>query len=338
MLTDPWPVTAKLDDLTGVPDIQYTSDEHAAILAGLIVRDVNGAPRAGVLPRHTGTLVSARPDMKVNIAPFEAVLVNAGIRMLALTEQITLDVTAAQQANTRYDIVYVEATDRALTNVKSTSAVKIATGQPNSIPQDPAVPAGAARLARLTITANATATNSGVTITPIHQFTCTTGGVLLFRTTTEMGAWEGTPWQRATVIASGAGYVRDGSSWVVDSADSGIDGAGWSYTSLAGGKRQYTRYFPEWSGADFGPVGGTNWSQARAGGIAPPTGKTWDQFIVDVSTWPKTTNNGLQFLLQGVLNQSSGTTPASLNIVNPTTLAIPNLSMDLRSAITLIER
>jgi hypothetical protein len=212
MLTDGWPVTAALDPVTGNPDVQYTSDEHAAILAGLVVRDVDGAPRAGVMPRHTNALVTARPDMKVDVAPFEAVLVNAGIRMIALTEQLTLDVTAAQNANTRYDIVYVEATDRALTGVKSTSAVKIATGQPGPIPQDPAVPAGSVRLARLTITANATATNSGVTITAIHQFTATTMGVILFRTLDEMNAWSAPSGQDAYVLTAGA-YTRAGSVW-----------------------------------------------------------------------------------------------------------------------------
>lgn len=213
MLTDGWPVTAALDPVTGNPDVQYTSDEHAAILAGLIVRDIDGAPRAGVLPRHTNSLVTARPDMKVDVAPFEAVLVNAGIRMIALTEQLTLDVAAAQVANTRYDIVYVEVTDRALTGVKSTSAVKVATGQPGPIPADPSVPAGAVRLARLTIAANATATNAGVSITAIHQFTAPTMGVILFRTLDEMRAWTPPRGQLGRLINSRGVWEYDGTLW-----------------------------------------------------------------------------------------------------------------------------
>lgn len=216
MLTDGWPVTALLDPVTGNPDVQYTSDEHAAILAGLIVRDASGAPRAGVFPRHTNGLVTGRPDMKVNVAPFEAVLVNGGVRMIALTEAIVRDIAPAPIANTRIDIVYVIVTDRALTGVASTSEVKVATGNASALPEDPPVPAGAVRLSRVTVAAGATATNAGVTIEAIHQFTATTGGVLLFRNKTEMDAWAAGTGQPAYDIATRIRYLRVVNAWQAD--------------------------------------------------------------------------------------------------------------------------
>lgn len=210
MLTDLWPTT----------DVQFTSDEHAAILAGLVVKNTAGVPRAGIFPTHGGALVTARPDMRVNVLPQAGVHVKEGARFFALTEQIDLAVPNPPAANTQYSIVCYVGTDKKLTGTASTSDFVVVPGSPSATPSDPALPDAAIPIARVSVPSTATATNSaGVVITPLYPMTAAAGGSVGFRTLAQLTAWTtATVGQSATVFAdsssSNGAYRFDGASWV----------------------------------------------------------------------------------------------------------------------------
>jgi hypothetical protein len=326
MKTDLWPTTG----------VQFTSDEHASILAGMVAKNTSGVPRAGVFPRHTNALVTARPDMRVNVLPMELVHVKEGARFAALTESIDVVIPNPPSANTQYNIVCYVGTDEKLTGVASTSDFVVIPGTPSATPSDPALPNAAVPIARVAVPSTATATNSaGVVITSLHPFTAMAGGVLLFRSTSERDLWVAPAGQLASVMGSRSLFVSNGSNW----ASSGVDANGWTFTTLPSGKRLFYQEFAAWSPANsFGPQGGSNWSQTRQGGISPPVGFAWDDVTVQVSVYPRTAANGLQFLITGFLTQSTGAAAVNLVFVNPTATTISNTSMDLKSAITLIEK
>lgn len=204
MKTDLWPTTG----------VQFTSDEHAAILAGLVVKSAAGVPRAGVLPRNTSALVTARPDMRVDVLPQELVHVKEGARFAALTETIDVAIPNPPSANTQYNIVCYVGSDQKLTGVASVSDFVVVAGTPSATPSDPALPDAAIPIARVAVPSTATATNSaGVVITPLHPFTAMAGGVVLFRSAAELTAWAAAPGQHAHDLATREDYIRAASSW-----------------------------------------------------------------------------------------------------------------------------
>lgn len=206
MQTDLWPTTG----------VQFTSDEHAAILAGMVVKSAAGVPRAGVFPRGPGSLVTARPDMRVNVLPQELLHVKEGARFAALTETIDVVVPNAPAANSQYNIVCYVGSDQKLTGVASTSDFVVVAGTPSATPSDPALPDGAIAIARVAVPSTATATNSaGVVITPLHPFTAMAGGVVLFRSSAELTAWVAGAGQHAHDLATGDDYIRSVSGWTL---------------------------------------------------------------------------------------------------------------------------
>lgn len=109
--------------------------------------------------------------------------------------------------------------------------------------------------------------------------------------------------------------------------------------AMLGGKHVFTQYFnnPN-SAADYGALGGTNWTQAVQTGVAVPTGYTWEDFTVRVDVWAEdTTNNNLQNLIVGGLAKASGTASTSLIFYNPTGSVIPIANMNLTATVTLTE-
>jgi hypothetical protein len=147
------------------------------------------------------------------------------------------------------------------------------------------------------------------------------------------GNWPG----RQLFVGTEATPRKWDGSW--SAAASGTDAAGWSYVTLPSGKRMYFREFLEWSAPQpFGPAGGSFWTQTRVSGIPVPTSRNWDSFVVDVSVYQKTGTNTGQGLIVGFLTGATGTGNLSLIFANPTALTITNTNMDLRSAITLIEK
>jgi hypothetical protein len=133
--------------------------------------------------------------------------------------------------------------------------------------------------------------------------------------------------------------VWDGVSWKTPTP-SGVDFDGWSFVTLPSGKRMYYREFSSWSAPNsFGAQGGSNWTQTRQATVPPPTGTDWSSFTATVSMYAVSTgSNVLQSLLVGFLSSTSGTAAAGLIFANPTATVIPNTNMNMKCAITLIEK
>lgn len=277
------------------------SIEAGKDLAGLIASNPDGTPRAGILAKGPGALVTGRSDLRVDIAPFKAALVRDGaVRLIANDSVAQSPPFTLPTANSRIDVLYVKVNETLLGDATDGPAFGILEGAAAPIPTRPVlnIP-GALELSAVPIAASDTGT-SAAPIVNTAPFTAAAGGT-----------WE----------------------------TNGVDSNGWSYRVGVGGKRTYFRFFDSWAGNAFGPAGGTNWSQSRASGILPPTGRTWDDFLVSVNVWPQdTAQNGGQALLAGHVTTSTGTGAMSLIIYNPTALTISNTFMNLRSSITLTEK
>jgi hypothetical protein len=339
--------------LDGFPGVSEATDfdELRALLAGQIVRDAAGVPRAGLFPGDYGSLITGRADLKFNVADFRF----AGVRGSGVIFGANRGVTVVDppaiglpSANSRIDILWARQRVAAspLSDGSDVPEFFWTTGTASATPQPPSTPpaAGAVKVGTVRTAFNTTQTNDGskVTITPSDQFTAAAGGAVPFRTLSSLQLWTtAAERQKAVVFGDSSDlngdYAFIGGSWVSQSA-SGTDTNGWSWVTLSNGKRLFYREFSAWSGAAFGPQGGSNWTQTRQAGIAPPTGVSWDAVTVAVSVYPRTAANGLQFLIFGFLTQSTGSAAANLVFANPTAATIPNTNMDLKSAITLIEK
>lgn len=206
---------------TGLTD----SIEARKALAPLLVRDTSAVPRAGIFPRSTSLtpLVTARANMQVDVAAFEAAAVRGG-GPLFMTNDGVVQVTigAAPASNQRTDIIYFKQNETMApfsdANDLAGFGVVVGTAGPGALGDDAALAAipGATEIARITIPSTATATNSvGVVITQTAPYTALAGGVVQFRSTTEMNLWAtAIAGQLALNLASGVLYKRVGAAWV----------------------------------------------------------------------------------------------------------------------------
>ena len=198
------------------------STELRKNLAGLIVRDTAGVPRAGIFPRHTNALVTARSDMALDIVEFEGVSVRGGGPLFMANDGKAQSpaLATAPASNSRIDVLYFKQNENGyggFADGVNTPIFGVATGVAAASPTKPSIAgiAGAVELTTITIPSTATATNSsGVVITQTFQFTAATGGTLLFRTTADRDLYiTATPGQLSFVIG-GSAAQWSGSGWV----------------------------------------------------------------------------------------------------------------------------
>jgi hypothetical protein len=209
-------------------------------LAGLIVRTTTGVARAGVFPRHTNALVTARASMGVDVAAFEAALVRGGGPLFIANDgTVTVPIGAAPASNSRYDVVYVKQNESVspFADANNTPIFGFVSGAAAASPSLSAavalVPAGALALASVLVPSTATTTqSSGVVITQQYQYTCGSGGTLLFRNTTERDMFDAGDGQKARLLDSATDWTRTGGAWVQDQA---LFGSLASVTTLVGG-------------------------------------------------------------------------------------------------------
>lgn len=189
-------------------------------LAALVVRDAAGAVRAGIAPRNPDDLVTERSDMKVDVAAFEAVLYRQGALFIANdgTDQVTIP--TAPGSNSRYDIVWAKQNDNVAPNADGSNSPVFgvtsgaAAPSPNKATALAAIPVGAMPLAAVLVPSGASATNAvGVVITQEFPYTCTTGGALWFRNTTERDAFDAAPGQLCYLMSTDQLLISDGTAW-----------------------------------------------------------------------------------------------------------------------------
>jgi hypothetical protein len=189
-------------------------------LAGLIACTATGIPRAGILPDHTDALVTGTSGaMAVSVAPFTAALSRGkaqGVSLIANDGIVNVPLDAAPSANARIDVIYVRQNDDVDgADANALGMFGVAKGAPGTFPAAPAVPSGAIALSQVRVPAGVVDTNpaNGVTFTAVHPFTATTGGVIPFRTFTELAAWDATEGTLASQLNDDILWVRWNSSW-----------------------------------------------------------------------------------------------------------------------------
>ncbi|ROT86931.1 hypothetical protein [Bifidobacterium mongoliense] len=238
-LRDGWPAVSNAAD-------QF--DIRAALRVDT-AQDVSGSVKTGVAvnAKSLSGLVTARSDMSVDVAAFAATLDRQGPVKLYNDGTVQVKLDAAPNANSRIDTVYVKQNE-ASSPISDSSDGPVfgkVTGVAGTSLVAPSIPAGALRLADITIPSTATSTkSSGVTITQRYPYTASAGGFLRFRTSDEMTAWSAPDGYRA-VLADGSEYNRSGGVWVsqtrtrVYTGSKIINGTGTSeYTFLS--KPDYT--------------------------------------------------------------------------------------------------
>ncbi|MFJ4166284.1 hypothetical protein ACIPY5_12070 [Microbacterium sp. NPDC089698] len=208
--------------------------EAGAALAGLVVRDGSGLPRSGIIP-STANVITGRSDWNVDVAPF-VVVRGDGPRVLlgGVDSSLQVAIAVPPASNSRIDLVYalarnVDAGDLA-------GCVHVVTGVPGPIPVKPSLPVGGVELGTVTVPATATGTSSS-TIANTFKYTAAAGGVVPFRSVSELTAWVAADGQLAVDLSSGSQFQRVAGAWV---------GNGW------------TAYAPTWGSTSTPPTLGAS--------------------------------------------------------------------------------
>ncbi|TFD51952.1 hypothetical protein E3T46_07640 [Cryobacterium sp. Hh11] len=213
------PIVALTDSFPGASGA-VDSTELRKNLAGLIIRDTSGIPRAGIFPRHANALVFSRVDMYLDIAAFEGVSVRGGGPLFMANDGLAqVQLAAAPASNSRIDVLYFKQNENGyggFADGVTTAIFGVVTGTAAASPTKPSITgiAGATELATITIPSTATATNSsGVVITNTFQYTAAAGGLLLFRTTAERDLFSAVASQHGYVLANSTEYLWNSSAW-----------------------------------------------------------------------------------------------------------------------------
>lgn len=196
-----------MNEIVTFPEDSYdfSSDEVGAALAGLIVRDVDGNPRAGILP-SSHALLSGRSDWQIDVAPFVGVAVEGRvIRLGGIDDVGQAEVDPPPVTGARIDRI-------CWSPLMGTPPLHVVPGNPGVSPVAPATPPGMLSLGTVELDAADTSTGQGVFVHDF-DFSATAGGTLIFRTLADLDDWEAANGAEAFVIADGGGYVRRAGTW-----------------------------------------------------------------------------------------------------------------------------
>lgn len=200
-------------DFAGWPTSLYDFREEdlGNSFAGLIVRDVDARPRAGIFPSHH-TLGTAGTGWDVMIKPFVVVRRKDNTRVVigGIDEVQAVTIPGAPNANSRIDIVWARAIDVGAGDAFETLGVSV--GNPGASPVKPAIPAGAEEVIQVLSKAG-NASVAQATITQTFPYTCAAGGTLIVRTTAERNAFNAATGQRVYCLADQLEYIRRNAGW-----------------------------------------------------------------------------------------------------------------------------
>lgn len=205
-------------------------------LAGQVVRSAAGVLRKGILPTHTGPLVTGTETMNVAVAPFVAVLDRNGAIFLANDGTVNVLLSSAPASGSRWSVVYVKQQEMdapfsdpengpVIDKVESTSSAAAARAN---------LPDGALELALVKVDAGSATTDAvGVTISQTAPFTAMTGGSVPLRSQAEQDAWAPHDGSTAYRIDTGARLSRVAGAWVP--TDAYATAEGFVYVSATAG-------------------------------------------------------------------------------------------------------
>lgn len=197
--------------------------DHKLAQAGLITKRgaTTNQVRSGLFYDGVANIVVGTSGMSYSVQPFTAVLSRsaaAGAVLLCNDGLVNVVTTAAPGSNSRIDVVYVWQREFSLDGVDSNPVIGVVQGTPAAVPVAPSLAAfpGAIELARITVPAGVTATNSGTTIVQTAPFTAAAGGVVMFRNATERDAAVLVAGTRCQLLSDGSRFISTGSGWVIE--------------------------------------------------------------------------------------------------------------------------
>jgi len=205
------------------------ADDSRYLFSGLVVCNVDGSPRGGVLSPVNVNLVTATATMNVSVARFQGAAVrDGGVILLANDGAANVLLDAAPGANSRIDVIYAKQNDASATvtvpDANNTPVLGRVTGTATAIPVKPSLPVGALELATVLVPSGVgvTATNSGgVVITQTAAFTAAAGGAVGFRTKTTLDLWTTAQKDQTAIVLADSGRWRyTGSAWAAVAAGS----------------------------------------------------------------------------------------------------------------------
>lgn len=269
---------------------------HRLAQSGLVAK-AGGTPnlvRAGVFYDGTVNIVTGTAGMSYDVAPFTAALTRGagqGTVLLANDGTVNVPTTAAPGSNSRIDIVYVWQRDFAIDGTDSNPVIGVVQGSPAATPAAPSLAAfpGALELARITVPAGLTATNSGATITQTAPFTAAAGAPIIVRNAAALpaAAVEGA---RARALDTDLNYEWNGSVWAP--VDNGFElreivrfTSNGTFTKASYPWLRAIRVRVQGGGGGGGGVAATNANSNAAGG-GGYSGVHSESFITDIASLP----------------------------------------------------
>lgn len=185
-----------------------------------LVCNADGTPRAGVLGQANPSIVSATATMNVAIAAAEFATSKGkadGVAVFTNDGTVNVLIGAAPASNSRIDVIWVKHNDTETGDANSLPTFGVTAGAAAASPTKPAIPTGALELATLLIYSGTTATNGGAnTLTNTYAMTAQRGGVVPFRTKTDLDAWTtAIVGQEAVTLDTGEKWIRSGGSWLL---------------------------------------------------------------------------------------------------------------------------
>lgn len=192
------------------------------VIGGLVVKNTDGTPRAGVFPAHTNPLVTGLSSMAYSVGVFAAATVRiaGGCELVANDAAVTVATTAAPAANRRIDVIWVRSRFTLHLDTSNLAEIGVTQGAAAASPVKPSIPAGALELATAEILSTTTTTATAV-ITQTHPYTAAAGGTVWLRNSTEQGAWTPANGGTAFRLDTGDFLQRVNGAWQLGGGDTG---------------------------------------------------------------------------------------------------------------------
>lgn len=191
-------------------------DDWRLIQAGMIAKAADGSPRLGVLPAHTGPLVTGTAGMAYEVAAHHAVTSRTGdgVEHVANDGPVSVSTTAAPGSNSRIDVIWERCRfDMYTDDGEYAPEFGVTQGTADLSPTKPTIPAGALELAVATVTSTDVATSTTV-ITQTHPYTAAEGATVLVRNSTERSGWTPKDGSYCFQLDTTLGYDRVAAGWV----------------------------------------------------------------------------------------------------------------------------
>lgn len=184
------------------------------VLAGIVARNADGTPRAGVLSAASAQIVTGRASMGYDVGVFTAATsrIAGGVELVANDALVTVATTAAPAANSRLDVIWVRSRFTQHTDGSNLPEIGVTQGTAAAVPTKPTIPAGALELATAEILSTTT-TTSAVVITQSARFTAAAGGVVPLRNATDQTAFTAADGQVGYRIDLGQHVYRQAGVW-----------------------------------------------------------------------------------------------------------------------------